>query len=149
MVRRSKVDQEGSGFEKAIPHGRFIRPVALVSEWLDDAVIVSGPVFRPVSRSGNVRQSEGVRLTTEAVADIIKRYCTAAGLDASTFGAQPASRLHHDGGLARGGSRADHGSVGPPGSADGRRPHPAGERLQRALRERVLVGRPGTASSVL
>ena len=27
------------------------------------------------------------RLTTQAVADIIKRYCTAAGLDASTFGA--------------------------------------------------------------
>jgi integrase len=87
MVRRSKVDQEGRGFEKAIPHGRFIRPVALVREWLDAASITSGPVFRPVSRSGNVRQGEGVRLTTQAVADIIKRYCAAAGLDASTFGA--------------------------------------------------------------
>jgi site-specific recombinase XerD len=107
MVRRSKVDQEGRGFEKAIPHGRFIRPVALVREWLDAAGIVSGPVFRPVSRSGRVRlakvvdgSQEGVsstnppaaiipspRLTTQAVADIIKRYCTAAGLDASTFGA--------------------------------------------------------------
>ncbi|WP_342111804.1 site-specific integrase [Methylobacterium sp. SI9] len=125
MVRRSKVDQEGRGFEKAIPHGRFIRPVALVREWLDAAGIVSGPVFRPISRSGRVRKSaqggeEGVlsthpsedgvafhhptgeaigsaplrqsdvkppRLTTQAVADIIKRYCTAAGLDASTFGA--------------------------------------------------------------
>lgn len=129
MVRRSKVDQEGRGFEKAIPHGRFIRPVALVREWLDAAGITSGPVFRPVSRSGRVRKSaqggnEGVlsaqpfedgvqdqhpaergsrvphlsdpshqsdakppRLTTQAVADIIKRYCTAAGLDASTFGA--------------------------------------------------------------
>lgn len=41
----------------------LIRPVALVSKWLDDAGIVSGPVFRPVSRLGNVRQSEGVRLT--------------------------------------------------------------------------------------
>lgn len=27
------------------------------------------------------------RLTTQAVADIVKRYATAAGLDASTFGA--------------------------------------------------------------
>ncbi|WP_342111191.1 site-specific integrase [Methylobacterium sp. SI9] len=123
MVRRSKVDQEGRGFEKAIPHGRFIRPVALVREWLDAASIVSGPVFRPVSQSGRVRSSAGAskaklslgrdgvafhhptegegpiphpsrqidvkspRLTTQAVADIIKRYCTAAGLDASTFGA--------------------------------------------------------------
>lgn len=91
MVRRSKVDQEGRGFEKAIPHGRFIRPVALVREWLDAAVITSGPVFRPVSRSGMVRQagerSIEPRLTTQAVADIVKKYTTAAGLDASTFGA--------------------------------------------------------------
>jgi site-specific recombinase XerD len=86
-VRKSKTDQEGRGSEKAIPHGRFIRPVALVREWLDGAGITEGPVFRPVSRSGNVRQGEGVRLTTQAVADIIKKYCTAAGLDASTFGA--------------------------------------------------------------
>ncbi|MCJ2087272.1 site-specific integrase [Methylobacterium sp. E-005] len=91
-VRRSKVDQEGRGFEKAIPHGRFIRPVALVREWLDAAGITAGPVFRPVSRSGNVRSPDPgsgkpPRLTTQAVADIIKGYCTAAGLDASTFGA--------------------------------------------------------------
>ncbi|MDN3575023.1 site-specific integrase [Methylobacterium longum] len=103
MVRRSKVDQEGRGFEKAIPHGRFIRPVALVREWLDAAGITEGPVFRPVSRSGRVRKPAQVapvsgeqkpngsgsapRLTTQTVADIIKRYCAAAGLDASTFGA--------------------------------------------------------------
>ncbi|MGT2482159.1 site-specific integrase (plasmid) [Methylobacterium oryzae CBMB20] len=86
-IRKSKTDQEGRGAEKAIPHGRFIRPVALMREWLDAAGITEGPVFRPVSRSGNVRQGEGVRLTTQAVADIIKRYCAAAGLDASTFGA--------------------------------------------------------------
>lgn len=105
VVRRSKIDQEGRGFEKAIPHGRFIRPVAMVREWLDAAGIVSGPVFRPVSRSGNVRKGvrlakfsladEGSlqvevkppRLTTKTVADIIKKYTAAAGLDASTFGA--------------------------------------------------------------
>jgi site-specific recombinase XerD len=87
MVRRSKVDQEGRGFEKAVPHGRYIRPVALVLEWLTAAGITEGPVFRPVSRSGNIRQGEGVRLTTQAVADIIKRYTTAAGLDATAFGA--------------------------------------------------------------
>ncbi|KMO13894.1 site-specific integrase, partial [Methylobacterium platani] len=112
LVRRSKVDQEGAGFEKAIPHGRFIRPVALLRDWLDAAGITEGPVFRPVSRSGRVRKggqaarvSEGgeiphpsddagvanlatpPRLTTQAVADIVKRYATAAGLDASTFGA--------------------------------------------------------------
>lgn len=92
MVRRSKVDQEGAGFEKAIPHGRFIRPVALLRDWLDAAGITEGPVFRPVSRSGRVRAATpGIygapRLTTQAVADIVKRHATAAGLDAATFGA--------------------------------------------------------------
>ncbi|WP_246682845.1 site-specific integrase [Methylobacterium sp. WL9] len=96
-IGKSKTDQEGQGSEIAIPHGRFIRPVALVKEWLEAAGITEGPVFRPVSRSGNVRRwgSTDVgefellvpRLTTQAVADIIKKYTAAAGLDASTFGA--------------------------------------------------------------
>lgn len=91
LVRRSKTDQEGGGLEKAIPHGRFIRPVALLRDWLDAAGITEGAVFRPVSRSGRVRAVANLatppRLTTQAVADIVKRYATAAGLDASTFGA--------------------------------------------------------------
>ncbi|GJE57757.1 site-specific integrase [Methylobacterium thuringiense] len=107
-IGKSKTDQEGQGVEIAIPHGRYIRPVALVREWLDAAGIKDGPVFRPISRSGNMRKlaqvapvSDGAvgstdvggfepsepRLTTRAVADIMKLYCTAAGLDASTFGA--------------------------------------------------------------
>lgn len=92
MVWRSKVDQEGRGFEKAIPMGRFIQPVRLVREWLDAAGITSGPVFRPVSRSGRVRKSAqdaeiAPRLTDRSVANILQGYCAAAGLDASTFGA--------------------------------------------------------------
>ncbi|MCJ2021936.1 tyrosine-type recombinase/integrase [Methylobacterium sp. E-065] len=93
MVRRSKVDQEGRGFEKAIPTGRYIQPVRLVREWLAAAAITEGPVFRPVSRSGRVRGncaqlvSQPARLTDRSVANIIKAYCAAAGLDASTFGA--------------------------------------------------------------
>ncbi|TXN52356.1 site-specific integrase [Methylobacterium sp. WL2] len=91
MVRRSKVDQEGRGFEKAIPTGRYVQPVRLVREWLDAAGITSGPVFRPVSRSGKVRGNcaqlapQPARLTDRSVANILKAYCTAAGLDASTF----------------------------------------------------------------
>ena len=94
MVRRSKVDQEGRGFEKAIPTGRYVQPVRLVREWLEAAGITEGPVFRPVSRSGKVRgncaqlcAAASPRLTDRSVANILKAYCTAAGLDASTFGA--------------------------------------------------------------
>lgn len=104
-VRRSKTDQEGAGIEKAIPHGRFIRPVALVREWLDAAGITEGPLFRPVSRSGRMRKAGQVaqvsddervsgqvvqkppRLTTQAASDILKRHLEAAGLDPALFGA--------------------------------------------------------------
>lgn len=99
-VRKSKTDQEGRGQEKAIPHGRFVRPVALVRTWLDAAGIAEGPVFRAISRSGNVRgfpkpedalslihERKPPRLTDRAVADILKGYCRAAGLDAAAFGA--------------------------------------------------------------
>ncbi|GJE57315.1 site-specific integrase [Methylobacterium thuringiense] len=96
-IAKSKTDQEGQGAEVAIPHGRYIRPVALVRDWLEAAGIMEGPVFRPISRSGNLRRRGSTdvggfepsepRLTTRAVADIMKLYCRAAGLDASTFGA--------------------------------------------------------------
>ncbi|KQO56360.1 hypothetical protein ASF24_19290 [Methylobacterium sp. Leaf86] len=66
MVRRSKTDQEGRGIEKAIPHGLFIRPVALVRDWLDAAGITEGPVFWPVSRSGRMR---GLNLVNSHIAD--------------------------------------------------------------------------------
>lgn len=100
-VRRSKTDQERQGFEKAIPHGRFIQPVFLVRTWLEAAGITQGPLFRAVSRSGRVRgmldisgsvssaggdPAASSRLTTQTVATIVKRYATAAGLDASTYG---------------------------------------------------------------
>ena len=91
QIRKSKTDQEGRGFEKAIPHGRAIRPVALVREWLNAAGITEGPVFRPVSRAGRVRGVANLasppRLTTRTVANLIKQYAKAAGFDASTFSA--------------------------------------------------------------
>ena len=90
LVRRSKTDQEGRGLEKAIPHGRYVRPVALVRAWLDAAGIQSGPLFRPVTRGQRIPQPPylghpGPRLTDRAVADIIKGYCRLAGLDAALF----------------------------------------------------------------
>lgn len=84
MVRRSKTDQEGQGIEKAIPHGRFIQPVALVRGWLDAAGIAEGPVFRPVSRSGRVRGAE--RLTDRSIGDVVKRYAELASFDPALFG---------------------------------------------------------------
>jgi site-specific recombinase XerD len=82
-IRKSKTDQEGRGQEIAIPHGRHVKPVAAVKDWIAAAGITTGPLFRPVSRSGTVRGAE--RLTDRSIADIVKRYATAAGLKVEDF----------------------------------------------------------------
>jgi site-specific recombinase XerD len=82
-IRKSKTDQEGRGQEIAIPHGRHLKPVAAVKAWIAAAGITNGPLFRPVSRSGTVRG--GARLTDRSIADIVKRYATAAGLKVADF----------------------------------------------------------------
>ena len=83
-IRKSKTDQEGRGQEIAVPHGRHLKPVAAVKAWLEAAGITSGPVFRPVSRSGTMRQG-GARLTDRSIASIIKAYAARAGLDVAQF----------------------------------------------------------------
>ncbi len=82
-IRKSKTDQEGRGQEIAIPHGRHVKPVAAVKDWIAAAGFASGPLFRPVSRSGTVRGAE--RLTDRSIADIVKRHATAAGLKVADF----------------------------------------------------------------
>jgi site-specific recombinase XerD len=79
QIRKSKTDQEGRGQEVAVPHGRHLKPVAVVKEWLSASGITEGPLFRPVSRSGNVRGA--ARLTDRSIADIVKRYAGRIGLN--------------------------------------------------------------------
>ena len=83
-IRRSKTDQEGQGQTIAVPHGRHLRPVAAVKDWLASAGITDGPVFRSVSRSGRVRGA--ARLTDQSVADIVKGYAERVGLSVADFG---------------------------------------------------------------
>lgn len=83
LIRQSKTDQEKAGQEVAILHGRHIRPVAAVKEWIAAAGIESGALFRPVSRSGRVLAG---RLTDRSIADIVKRYAATVGLDPEIFG---------------------------------------------------------------
>src|SRR5215203_2213094 len=48
-VKRSKGDQEGRGQVVAVPHGQKLRPVAALDQWLREAGIKSGPLFRGVA----------------------------------------------------------------------------------------------------
>lgn len=55
----------------------------MVRRWLDATGIEDGAVFRPISRSQNVRGA--VRLTSVSIARIIKSYASEAGFEASEF----------------------------------------------------------------
>jgi site-specific recombinase XerD len=82
-IRRSKTDQESMGHEIAIPHGRSLKPVEALRAWLEAAQITDGPVFRPVSRSNNVRGD--VRLTADSIARVVKGYAELAGYKRCDF----------------------------------------------------------------
>lgn len=83
-LRRSKTDQEGRGMEKGIPYAgdAALCPVRALRAWLDLAQIGEGALFRPVNRGGAIGAKA---LSDKAVARIIKRAATAAGLDANRF----------------------------------------------------------------
>jgi site-specific recombinase XerD len=82
LIRRSKTDQEGQGQSVAIPRGRLIRPVEALQAWLAAAEINSGPIFRPVFKGQRVMP---IALTARSVANIVKGYCEAIGLDPALY----------------------------------------------------------------
>jgi len=81
-IRRSKTDQEGQGQSIGIARGAALCPVAALEGWLAAGGITAGPVFRSVDRHGKLQPG---RLGDRAVATVVKRYATAAGLDAAKY----------------------------------------------------------------
>ena len=70
----------GQSQEIAIPHGPA---VDALYDWAALADIKEGePVFRSIRKGGNIQAQ---RLSTEAVAEIVKQRCRSAGLDAAEF----------------------------------------------------------------
>lgn len=78
FLAKSKTDQDAKGQSIAILNGKAFRPADRLREWLVEANITSGPVFRRVNRGGHVTAKA---LTPQTVALIVKRYAEAAGLD--------------------------------------------------------------------
>lgn len=78
-VRRSKTDQEGIGQEKAIFKGSTPArcPVHALREWLQNAGIESGPVFRRIRKGDHLADA---RLTAQSVSLILRRYAAVAGI---------------------------------------------------------------------
>ena len=95
--------------------GSKLKPVEALEDWLRSAAVETGPVFRSIRKGGSVNPD---RLSEGSVADIVKHYAKAAGLDPETFsGHSAARRLRHL--RPRGGRR--------PAEGDGRHPPPRGE----------------------
>lgn len=93
-IRKSKTDQEGQGTIIAVPRGGRLRPVEAIEAWLaalknevslsvQTAQNVSDcPLFVSIDRHGNVNPNA---LSDKSIADIVKRYAAAAGLDPKIF----------------------------------------------------------------
>jgi site-specific recombinase XerD len=84
LIASSKTDQEGQGQRVAIPRvpGSPYCPVQAVLDWLVDAAITDGAVFRSMHRGDSVGLS---RLTPQSVALIIKSLAVKAGFDAGRY----------------------------------------------------------------
>lgn len=82
-LRFSKTDQEGRGRKVAIPFARgSVCPVAALRNWLEVSGTSDGPVFRAVTRHGDIAEAP---LTAQAVALIVKERAKAVGLDAAKY----------------------------------------------------------------
>ena len=83
-LRRSKTDQFGEGFTKALPYFDSSQycPVVSLKKLLDLSKIRSGPVFRRFSKGSKLSEN---RLTDQTVALLIKEYLNLAGIDSKNF----------------------------------------------------------------
>ena len=83
-IKRSKTDQFGEGFTKALPYFDSSQycPVISLKKWLDISKITSGPVFRRFLKGSKLSEN---RLTDQTVAILIKKYLNLAGINSKNY----------------------------------------------------------------
>ena len=83
-IKRSKTDQFGEGFTKALPYFDSYQycPVVSLKNWLEISRINSGPVFRRFVKGSKLSEN---RLTDQTVALLIKEYLNLAGIDSKNY----------------------------------------------------------------
>ena len=83
-LRRSKTDQFGEGFTKALPYfdNSQYCPVVSLKKWIEISKIKSGAVFRRFSKGSKLSEN---RLTDQTVALLIKEYLKLTGIDSKNY----------------------------------------------------------------
>ena len=83
-IKRSKTDQFGEGFTKALPYFDSSQycPVISLKNWLDISKITSGPLFRRFLKGSKLSEN---RLTDQTVAILIKEYLNLAGINSKNY----------------------------------------------------------------
>jgi len=83
-IKRSKTDQFGEGFTKALPYFDSSQycPVVSLKKWLNISKINSGSVFRRFVKGSKLSEN---RLTDQTVALLIKEYLNLAGIDSKNY----------------------------------------------------------------
>jgi len=84
QIRRSKTDQFGEGFVKALPYfdNSEYCPVTSLSNWIKKSKINSGPLFRRFVKGSKL---SGSRLTDQTVALLIKEYLGLTDIDSKNY----------------------------------------------------------------
>tara|TARA_B110000305_G_C19209735_1_gene525256 strand:- start:230 stop:877 length:648 start_codon:yes stop_codon:yes gene_type:complete len=83
-LKRSKTDQFGEGFTKALPYFDNLQycPVASLKKWIEISKITSGALFRRISKGSKLSEN---RLTNQTVALLIKKYLNLIGVDSKNY----------------------------------------------------------------
>ncbi len=82
-LRKSKTDQEGKGYIKAIAYGsnQITCPVIALQEWIEAAQIKGGALFYSMDRHGNIKQ----RIKPQGIALVVKEHASEAGFNADDY----------------------------------------------------------------
>jgi len=83
-IKRSKTDQFGEGFTKALPYFDSSQycPVVSLKNWIEISGVTKGPLFRRFVKGSKLSEN---RLTDQTVALLIKEYLNLAGIDSKNY----------------------------------------------------------------
>ena len=83
-IKRSKTDQFGEGFTKALPYFENSQycPVVSLQNWIKISKISSGPIFRRFVKGSKLSKN---RLTDQTVALLIKKYLRLNGIESKNY----------------------------------------------------------------